>query len=316
MRGSPHFLWGLEYEVLHGLRWCHAPVVRGVCPYHHRSRRHDPRPAPSMRIDTSIRSFGSVMFTLSAGGCPIDSAVVEYGDRQREVFVCGGTSTFSVSIKHTYLWKGIASVTFRVHSGRRYSTATQQISVAEDGGPVVRSLSIDVPEGDSLVLPCRELIFDREGDPFQYQWTVFRSPRRGDPPRQRNGDQGYRRGLQRVRAPHGGLFVQDGRQRVTHRNAGDLDLHQPPGLHSGHSAGLHGGDVCRHPRSIARPEPSLQCRIRDHRWQARGAGPRDRHVHIGKTHFMAAAHRGVERFCQCRGRIELHGVQRFPIRRP
>jgi hypothetical protein len=130
---------------------------------------------PTGTIDadpSSIRSYGSVMFTLSASGAPIDSVIIEYGDTQRGIFAVGGKNEFSVRIGHTYIWKGIVSATMKIYSGRKYATVTRQIPIAEDGGPMVRALSIDVAEGDSLLLPLRELIYDREGDPFRYDLSV------------------------------------------------------------------------------------------------------------------------------------------------
>jgi hypothetical protein len=70
------------------------------------------------------------------------------------------------------------------HSGRKYSGATKKIEISFDSAPWVRSLSIDIPEGDSLVLHCDEIIKDSENDPVQYSISVLdpgiQVVRRGD----------------------------------------------------------------------------------------------------------------------------------------
>ncbi len=132
-------------------------------------------PVPTAAIEantTSIRSYGIVMFTLTAGGAPIDSIEVNYGDTARGVFRCGGKTEVSIKAGHSYVWKGRVTVTMTVRSGMKYSLATLQIDIAVDTAPHVRALSIDFAEGDSLIMPIDDLIGDYENDPFQYSISV------------------------------------------------------------------------------------------------------------------------------------------------
>jgi hypothetical protein len=144
-------------------------------------------PVPNGAIEanpSSIRTTQRVAFTFSASGAPLDSIVVDYGDRSRELYPCGGKTSVSISIGHTFTFQGTITITMRVHSGKKKAVVTKDIYAALDSPPVVRSLSIDVPEGDSLTLCRKDIIFDREGDPFQYTISVsdphLRVRERGD----------------------------------------------------------------------------------------------------------------------------------------
>jgi hypothetical protein len=133
----------------------------------------DPVPTAAIQANTtSIRSYGIVVFTLTAGGAPIDSIEVNYGDMARGAFICGGKTEVSIKATHAYIWKGRVTVTMTVRSGRKYSLATLQIDIAVDTPPHIRTLSFDFAEGDSLIMPIDDLIGDYENDPFQYSISV------------------------------------------------------------------------------------------------------------------------------------------------
>lgn len=133
----------------------------------------EPTPTSAITANvTSIRTYGVVTFTLNAGGAPIDSITMEYGDMQRNVFRCGGNADVSIESRHQYNWKGKIAAAMTAHSGKKYSRAAVPIDIALDTPPMVRGPSIDIAEGDSLVLQYNDLIWDEEGDPFDFDLAV------------------------------------------------------------------------------------------------------------------------------------------------
>lgn len=132
-------------------------------------------PLPTVALQATplaIRSREAVTFTLTTGNAPVDSLLLDFGDNQRVRFDCRGVIVGTYQITHAYNWRWTAVVLVKAYVGGRFTTTTLAVPVTADDPPVVRSLSIDIDEGDSLCLPLFELIHDPEGDPFTYTLAV------------------------------------------------------------------------------------------------------------------------------------------------
>ena len=132
-------------------------------------------PLPTASIQATppaIRSREAVTFSITTGEAPVDSLLLDFGDNQRVRFDCGGRTGTSWRITHAYNWRWTAMVVVKAYAGGRFTTTTLAVPVSADDPPIVRSLSIDINEGDSLCLPLYDLIHDPEGDPFTYSLAI------------------------------------------------------------------------------------------------------------------------------------------------